>query len=293
MVDKKLLNFEDVVANPKLLTLASQQLMKCVAENPTDTNAIWQLAETYRKQGELEKAAELYATLCDLKGEYRLFKDLLAITDGRPQDFIGQEKCYPVPFVLKSNYLALEEMSKLSSYILTEAWENATLSKIGNGEYDDTLRRSFDLPLPAWLKQKMHADIVNSLPDLTETLNVGCDKFDRIDLYLRSYGDGQFFGIHTDKTMKIPRHLSMAYFFYIEPQNFTGGDLLLFDTDLSQSQQDRQFSESFTRVKAVQNTLAIFPSAAYHAVTTVQTRTENVMHNRYAINAHVWEGELA
>jgi len=126
------------------------------------------------------------------------------------------------------------------------------------------------------------------LPELSRALNIPQRNFGRIDLYLRGYGDGQFFSIHTDKFPNVCRHLSMTYFFHFEPQQFTGGDLLIFDTHLSQS-VNRAFSESFTRLKATQNTLAIFPSASYHAVSTVKTSTENRIAYRYAINAHVWE----
>ncbi|ASK87105.1 Fe(II)-dependent oxygenase superfamily protein [Sphingorhabdus sp. SMR4y] len=288
MADKDLLKFETVVANPGLLSLAARQLDKRVSDNPSDTNAIWQLAETYRKLGELEKAAELYSTLCQVTGQGRLVRDLLAVTGGNPQDFVGQDGCYPVPFVIRNNYLADDELSMLCDYVSAEAWESCQPSKVGKGKHDDTLRRSFDLAMPDWLKKKMRQEIVGHLPDLACALNIAGEKFDRIDLSLRSYGDGHFFGIHTDKSSKIQRLLSLTYFFFIEPKSFTGGDLLIFDTDVGQSEH-RAFSESFTRLQARQNSLVVFPSASYHAVSTVNAETGSTAHYRYAVNGHVWE----
>lgn len=288
MADKDFLKFETVVANPGLLSLAAEQLDKRVADNPSDANAIWQLAETYRKLGELEKAAALYSTLCRLTGQGQLARDLLAVTEGKPQDFVGQDGCYPVPFVIKNNYLSDDELSMLCDYVSAEAWESCEPSKVGKGKHDNTLRRSFDLAMPDWLKKKMRQEIVDYLPELTCALNVAGEKFDRIDLSLRSYGDGHFFGIHTDKRPNIQRLLSLTYFFFIEPKNFTGGDLLIFDTDVGQS-EGRSFSECFTRLQATQNSLVVFPSASYHAVSTVNAEAGNTAHYRYAVNGHVWE----
>lgn len=300
MASKPMLNFEQIVANPQLLKLAEKQLLKSLEEHPEDTETLWQLAETYRKQGQLDKAAVLYQRLSGLlipsgqsglsgtSEQNQLAKDLYAIMNGEPENFVGQDKCYPVPFVLKCDYLTQTELSTLREYIQNEAWDNSRRSEVGNGEYNEHIRQSFDLPLPKWLKQKMLNDITISLPELSNALQIPDVDFGRIDLFLRGYGNGQFFSIHTDKLPKICRHLSMTYFFYFEPQQFTGGDLLIFDTHLSQGDK-REFSEGFTRLKATQNTLAIFPSASYHAVSTVNTSTDNRTDYRYAINAHVWE----
>ena len=285
MANKQLLNFEQIVANPQILKLAEKQLLKALEQHPEDTEFLWQLAETYRKQGLLEKAATLYWKLSE---QNQLAKDLYAIMTGEPENFVGQDKCYPVPFVLKYDYLTQAELSELREYIRSEAWHNSRRSEIGDGEYHEHIRQSFDLPLPKWLKQKMLDDISNSLPKVRKTLQIPDVDFGRIDLFLRGYGNGQFFSIHTDKLPNILRHLSMTYFFYFELQQFTGGDLLIFDTYLSQGDK-REFSESFTRLKATQNTLAIFPSASYHAVSTVHTHTDDRIAYRYAINAHVWE----
>lgn len=285
MATKPMLNFEQIVANPKLLKLAEMQLVRSLEDKPEDTDLLWQLAETYRKQGSLEKAASLYQRL---SGQNLLAKDLYALMNGELESFVGQDKCYPVPFVLKCNYLTRAELSALCEYIQNEAWDDCRPSEVGNGEYNESIRQSFDLPLPKWLKQKMLSDISNSLPELSKALQISDVDFGRIDLFLRGYGDGQFFSIHTDKHHNICRQLSMTYFFYIEPQQFTGGDLLIFDTHLNQEDK-REFSESFTRLKATQNTLAVFPSASYHAVSTVKTQTDTSAAYRYAVNVHVWE----
>ncbi|MCY7296705.1 2OG-Fe(II) oxygenase [Alteromonas sp. a30] len=291
MVSKPLLNFEQIVANPQILQLAEMQLLKSLEARPKAPEILWQLAETYRKQGRLDKAAVLYqrlSGLLDIGEQRQLAQDLYAIMSGKLANFVGQDKCYPVPFVLKHDYLTQADLSTLRHYIHTEAWDNHRRSEVGKGEYDEQIRQSFDLPLPQWLKQKMLIDVSISLPELSRALQIPQVDFGRIDLFLRGYGNGQFFSIHTDKLPNVNRHLSMTYFFYFEPQQFTGGDLLIFDTHLSQNEK-REFSESFTRLNAVQNTLAVFPSASYHAVSTVNTCIEDRAAYRYAINAHVWE----
>ncbi|KKL78418.1 hypothetical protein LCGC14_2025020, partial [marine sediment metagenome] len=102
MASKPILNFEQIVANPQILKLAEKRLLKSLEERPDETEYLWQLAETYRKQGRLDKAAALYQRLSK---QNLLANDLYAIMSGEPEKFVGQDKCYPVPFVLKHDYL--------------------------------------------------------------------------------------------------------------------------------------------------------------------------------------------
>ena len=288
--DDNKVNFDLVVANETLLKLGVTQLKKKIELDPKNTNLVWQLAETYRKLGELSEAATLYGQLSHQHGDQfnSHAKDLYAILMGNVSEVTGKQDCsYPVSFVSQRDYLSKEDLQKLMDHIKYAAWDACTPSVVGAGDYDDSLRKSFDLPMPKWLGQKIRQDILSRASTLSSQLKLGDFSADRLDLSLRAYADGHFFGLHTDRNPNISRCISATYFFYFEPKSFEGGDLLIFDTHLSQ-EKNRVFTESFTRIKPIQNTLVFFPSASYHAVSKVNT-CKSVTGYRYAINAHIWE----
>tara|TARA_R110002167_G_scaffold81834_8_gene223687 strand:+ start:5367 stop:6251 length:885 start_codon:yes stop_codon:yes gene_type:complete len=280
--------FEPVVANMALLRLAENKILNSIGDSPADLNLRWQLAETYRKQGRLSEAALLYRQLEVSQFHKSLSKDLGAILTGCLDKFIGSSQCGPVPFLLQENFLNPNELSDLLTYIQGKAWENKRRSTVNAAEYDSTIRQSYDLDLPAWLKEIFLNYISHSWEELLRSLNIKHTKISKIDISLRAYSDGNFFRLHTDRNARVSRLLSMAYFFYFEPKQFDGGDLLVFDTNLSDSSM-REFSHNFTRIQAQQNTLVIFPSASYHAVSEIQSKSGDLGCCRYAINVHVWE----
>ena len=281
-------DFEPVVANMTLLGLAEQKILASLKVRPSDLNLSWQLAETYRKQGRLREAVELYSHLEKSKYRTNLANDLSAILAGRLEDLIGDTRCCPVPFVLKPQFLASNELLDLQNYIRDRAWGSHKRSTVNAGEYDPQKRQSYDLDVPNWLRERFLNYILTNATDLLRVLNLKTKEVGKIDVSLRAYSDGHFFRIHTDRNSGVHRLLSMAFFFYFEPKQFDGGDLLVFDTDLS-ALHVREFSHGFTRISATQNTLVIFPSASYHAVSKIQSNAEGYGHCRFAVNAHVWE----
>jgi Rps23 Pro-64 3,4-dihydroxylase Tpa1-like proline 4-hydroxylase len=281
-------SFEQVVSNTALLKLAEGKILTALDVNENDLSLIWKLAENYRKQGRLGEAAELYRQLEVSNFNTGLAKDLRAILEGGLDDFAGRSSCYPVPFKLEEDFLSEGELSRLLDHIDNNAWGSRKRSTINAAEYDPEKRQSYDLGLPEWLKEKFFEYIGENWHGLSKALKIKPQEYSKVHLYLRAYKNGHFFGIHTDRSSNVSRLLSMAYFFYFEPKSFDGGDLLVFDTNLSESSK-REFSHNFTRIKAQQNTLAIFPSASFHSVTKVESLIEGPSHCRYAVNAHVWE----
>jgi Rps23 Pro-64 3,4-dihydroxylase Tpa1-like proline 4-hydroxylase len=176
----------------------------------------------------------------------------------------------------------------LLNYIRDVAWDNVKKSTINKGEYKPNIRQSYDLSLPKSITDKFSSYISNNCEAILSNLNMNNKRIGNIDISLRAYGDGHFFRLHTDRNEKIHRLLSVAYFFYFKPKEFQGGDLLLFDSNLS-GHSNREFSHNFTRIIAKQNTLAIFPSASYHAVSKIQSNGKAYNQCRYAVNAHIWE----
>ncbi|MET1254964.1 2OG-Fe(II) oxygenase [Aliikangiella maris] len=109
------------------------------------------------------------------------------------------------------------------------------------------------------------------------------------ELKLTVHPKGGFFHIHQDGFYKIRggvRVLSWIYYFYNLPKNFTGGDLILFDSNCN-NENHQYHQERFTRYIPVDNQLIIFPSHFFHGVTPVDMPVSNFISSRFAISGHI------
>jgi predicted 2-oxoglutarate/Fe(II)-dependent dioxygenase YbiX len=162
-------------------------------------------------------------------------------------------------------------------------------------------RNNIELELPeveAALQGWFLDRIRGSLPAVTARLNEAPFRFGAADIALRAYPDGTFFRVHrdrptpqaSDERAKRTRRITFTYFFHLEPQLFTGGDLLLYDSD---PEADQYWQHRYTRVVPRPNTLVCFPSGYYHEVTTVQETSGDLLAGRLAVNGHLHQAEPA
>ena len=69
------------------------------------------------------------------------------------------------------------------------------------------------------------------------------------------------------------------------PRRFSGGDLLLYDTDVDAK---TGHTGAFSRITPLRNGIIFFPSNCYHQVTPVQCETDDFEDARWVLNGHVW-----
>ena len=81
------------------------------------------------------------------------------------------------------------------------------------------------------------------------------------------------------------RKIAFVYFFHRRPRRFSGGDLLLYDTDVD---ADAYVSGAFSRIAPLRNSIVFFPSACWHQVTPAQYGTDDFEDGRWVVNGHVW-----
>src|SRR5262249_13352080 len=126
------------------------------------------------------------------------------------------------------------------------------------------------------------------IPKVSPRLHVPPFVIERLEVKLRAYLDGHFFRLHMDCPQRTPenvnRRVSFVYFFHKQPRAYTGGDLLLFNTDV---ENDRFTTSAFTRVQPEDNCIVFFPSAYYHSVVPVSCPSKEYANSRFVINGHV------
>jgi Rps23 Pro-64 3,4-dihydroxylase Tpa1-like proline 4-hydroxylase len=84
---------------------------------------------------------------------------------------------------------------------------------------------------------------------------------------------------------RVNRVINFVYYFHRVPRPYTGGELLLFDSDV---EADTYTRARFTRVVTEDNTIIFFPSPYYHSVLPVECPSKDFSDSRFAINGHVF-----
>jgi Rps23 Pro-64 3,4-dihydroxylase Tpa1-like proline 4-hydroxylase len=129
-----------------------------------------------------------------------------------------------------------------------------------------------------------------------------------LELSVRVYRDGHFFMTHKDvppqraaaassttgddegRAAAEPavslanRVLSFVYFFHKVPRRYTGGELLLFD---SNPVSDEYTATGFTTIVPEDNALVIFPSRFFHCVVPIRCAGQDFLDSRFVVNGFV------
>jgi Rps23 Pro-64 3,4-dihydroxylase Tpa1-like proline 4-hydroxylase len=159
---------------------------------------------------------------------------------------------------------------------------------VGNDYYNPNARESLDLPGKWEVKRCFHMEVRKMIPKVAPRLHVPPFEIGDLEVKLRVYLDGHFFRAHMDCDPGFERaayrQISYVYFFHKMPRAYTGGNLLLFDTDIDTN----WFSTaSFTSVVPEDNSIVFFPSAYWHSVVPISCPSKQFVDSRMVINGHV------
>ena len=103
------------------------------------------------------------------------------------------------------------------------------------------------------------------------------------ELQLTAHADGGFFGLHTDSGSPetARRTVSFVYYFTQEPAQFSGGELVLYDSPLG---RPGYISPSRQVVPPQTNSIVFFRSSTWHEVCKVVCPSDAFEHRRLTIN---------
>jgi Rps23 Pro-64 3,4-dihydroxylase Tpa1-like proline 4-hydroxylase len=189
--------------------------------------------------------------------------------------------------VLRKNFLPASFHQTLVPYVLANQ-DRLAPAKVGNNEYRPDTRESLEIP-GLWDGQvTFHDAVMAVLPEVLGPLHVASFEVGRVEVKLRIYLDGHFFRMHmdcpNDSPQNVSRRVSFVYFFHTLPRGYSGGGLLLFDTDI---ENNKFTTSSFTRMEPEDNTIVIFPSACYHSVIPVSCPSKEIANSRFVVNGHI------
>ena len=278
--------FEDVASvlmmPGGLLDRAEETLERSLATDPKNTAALRRLAIIRRCKGDLPGALQTYGRLVELQPDDVQALYLHAVLNSEEAPEVVSPGA--APFVRIEQFLTPAE----HDVVLETAHQQQSrlkISKIGGGDaqYDPEWRSSLVLckkldELIPWFLPR----VKKALADVLPRLQVAPFAVGKVELQMTVHRSRGFYKIHQDigKEQNRGRRVSYVYYFHRLPKRFTGGDLLLYDTNVG----DGTYAAAFTRIEALDNSIVFFPSAYCHQVTTVQCVTDDFGDSRFTLN---------
>ena len=170
------------------------------------------------------------------------------------------------PFVRILDFLSPAERERLLStaVAMQGAFAPAEVGRGSDREVRPLERHALAAKLPsrasvcAWLVPKLR----EALPKVSRLLRIDGRDLCRMGLTMVAHPDGGFGARHRDLTSSL---LAICYF-HRDPAPFSGGDLLLYDTDV---ETGRCSTPKFSRVAPIAGSIVFYPGYHAHEVVPV------------------------
>jgi len=253
-------------------------------------------ANRLRSEGKLQDAAEIYAQILEAQPDFRpaiRFLDSLNQNAPKSRD-VAQVGFELAPFTFKLNFLPQHIFEGLhhklentrSGYVAGDTTSGQHLDirrthVIGEAGdvIGDAALEDFYMSLSSFWRNEEHAlrgidlDVVS------------------LEAQATLYTDGGFYKPHRDIGPNNTRRMTFVYYLFTDPRDFSGGDLLLYDTNIVDSVEPHQprsdlrrpmFTTTYTRISPQANSLVIFPSEYFHEVSEMKSNNA-VSGERYSL----------
>ena len=249
----------------RLHNQAEAALRQRLAEDPRDAKALWRLGDLQRRRGDFPAATEAYGRLSVLRPGDRQAPWLCAVTAGEQLPAAPPDGLRAAPFVCIRDFLSRAERERLLSAALAM---QGLFAPAGVGAGADRKvrpleRHALAAKLPsragvcAWLVPKLR----KALPKVSMLLRIDSLDMCRMGLTMVAHPDGGFGASHRD-----PTSLSAVCYFHRDPRPFSGGDLLLYDTEV---ETGRCSVSEFSRVEPIAGSIVFYPGYYAHEVVPV------------------------
>ena len=270
-----------------LLERMESALRQTLAANPRDWRVQLRLGGVCRMQGRLAEAHGFYLRVNALRPGCRKAAWLSAMLNGDELPHAPPPGCWPVPFVRVENFLTPSEHGQVLDLALAKR-SAFSPGKVGAGA---TRRVRPDkrvglvaggdacADISAWFVPKVR----NALPSALARLRLDSTLPASIDLQMTAFPDGGYSRPHQDPSPREYRSQTplCIYYFHRRPKAFRGGDLLLYDTDVSTGRYDLA---AFSRIEPIDNSFVIYPRVWFHEVTPVQCAGGGFADARFTVN---------
>ncbi len=259
------------------------------------------LGDGLRSQGRLDETRDAFERLLSIDPNHVKAERIVASLAGRDAAVpSGGRGLCSAPFVRLPEFLPRPLRDRLLEAIHVNAhrFEPANVvwvddvgderreidSAYRRGEFLRGCFRYFDEDIGRTFRERLAA----SFPMITSRLQVPLKAFHLTEMHALVYRDGDFFRAHRDTKTRDDRRITLLYYLFDAPRRFTGGELVLYDSEVhldALNNPDSGFHPSLcTRLPCTDNQLVCFPSEYYHEALAVTGIGGDTRAARMAIN---------
>lgn len=182
------------------------------------------------------------------------------------------------------NFLTGAQSQRLLEYVRVQE-QNFTSTT--NSANDASYRRSmvlYEFPEFADLMTKRINEIT---PFILTYLKLDSFVPSKVEIQLTLHNDGNYYKIHNDNGSPdcANRVLTFVYYFYREPKQFSGGELVIYDSKVENNCYVAD--NTFKTIKPQNNSIVFFPSYYMHEVLPVSCPSQAFLDSRFTLNGWI------
>jgi Rps23 Pro-64 3,4-dihydroxylase Tpa1-like proline 4-hydroxylase len=199
----------------------------------------------------------------------------------------------PAKFVVLEEVLEPDEHARLLQYAREHERDFTTsgvMAADGTSHVDPAFRKSGTIFHVDEVLRPLESRLRRLLPHVRRELGLPWFPLGRMELQLAAHQEGGFFGAHTDdgRTEVAGRRLTCVYYLHGTPRRFSGGQLLIHDTEVREGCPVPAGAHVW--VEPADNTAVFFPSSLLHEVRPVHRETDTFEDSRFSVNVWFWVG---
>ncbi|MGD1703328.1 2OG-Fe(II) oxygenase [Dapis sp. BLCC M229] len=212
----------------------------------------------------------------------------------QPQDSKSNIKTYTPPTSttdnLESRYLVIENLftNLETQQLLNYIWQRKSdFVPTTTSTKAENYRRSLVLHSFPKFRELIVKRIKEIFPDVLNKLSIPAFSIAEIESQLTAHNDNNFYKIHNDNGSPdtATRVLTYVYYFYREPKAFTGGDLIIYDSQIQGKHYVK--AETFKTIEPTNNSIVFFLSRYMHEVLPVACPSQAFADSRFTINGWI------
>jgi predicted 2-oxoglutarate/Fe(II)-dependent dioxygenase YbiX len=213
---------------------------------------------------------------------------------GRPAP--ARRRLEAARFLRIPEFMSPEEHQRLLKHTVAneEAFRDSTvLTPQGKAQMDYGFRKSRTLHGPEveniW--NLFDERLRGLLPFVRRELGLSWFPPGKVERQLTAHSDEGFFAPHRDtgNAKTGDRRISCVYYFHSSPRRFTGGELRLYDSWVTD--RGSTAAASYTTLAPLDNSIVFFGSDTFHEVRPVHRESEEFRDSRFAMTIWFREGE--
>ncbi|NEQ73778.1 MAG: proline hydroxylase [Okeania sp. SIO2C9] len=187
-------------------------------------------------------------------------------------------------YLLIENFLTQSENQQLFNYVLQRQSDFVPTTTSTKAE---NYRRSLVLHSFPKFRELIVNRIKEVLPDALKKLNIPEFSIAEIESQLTAHNDNNFYKIHNDNGSPdtATRVFTYVYYFYQEPKAFTGGDLIIYDSQIKGKYYVK--ADTFKTIEPKNNSIIFFLSRYMHEVLSVSCPSKAFSDSRFTINGWI------